>query len=334
MSGASQGFLEFAIKAWNNRHYIMQGRNADERTRRIYNYYNYFEGMDSPDWCELIKAIEQEFQKCANLKFNFQSYKDVSLRGYEIADMAESLSGTLDNGSSVLALLQQMPEELCQFSYYDSKNRVFRAPSTAEELIKSDPAFMFDEFLWNYTARQANMAKYRIYVTPRTVYSPKVYVYLIQMMNMFGGYPTPCSGKILIPGPETNKRADKIVLYCQNKEEMQGGVKLLNYFQHNLGQANLFENLNPRSTKPVQGLAGVAVTSQPEPDRRMMRYAGQKRVQGISFGMSRAAIIYLAMNDNCRKSGDQSIQFLNDCHRIAKIANIDIEQKRVNLEEG
>lgn len=106
----------------------------------------------------------------------------------------------------------------------------------------------------------------------------------------------------------------------------------MKYYQRDSGLAYLFENLNPRSTTPVKGLSGVAATSQPAPDEKMMRYAGIKRVQGISFGMSRAAVIYLAMNDNYRKRGDQSIQFLNDCHKIARIANMDIQQKRIRLE--
>lgn len=139
--------------------------------------------------------------------------------------MAKSLNDTLDNDSSMLALLQELSADAYQFSYYDSKNRVFRAPSTSSELIKSDPAFMLDQFLWNITPRNRNMSKYRNYVTPRSEYSPEIFGYLVRVMNGFGGYPTPSSGKLLIPGPETNKRADKIVLYCQNEEEMEGALK-------------------------------------------------------------------------------------------------------------
>jgi hypothetical protein len=157
----------------------------------------------------------------------------------------------------------------------------------------------------------------------------------------------PSSGKLIVPGPLSKHRADKIVLYCQNKEELDNGIKLLKVYQEQGGARQAFENISPLSTKPVKGLQGVAITAQPTPDAAVMNFAGIKRVKGISFGMSRAAIIYNAMRDNYKaptapntpmtrnmqmSEGNDVIKFINDSYRIARIANIDIEQKQSGLE--
>ena len=331
MSSTSIGFLEFALKAWNNRHTIMQAENDEARTRRIYDYYNYFEGLQTPDLSELLKQVEIQLAECGNYSFYFQNYFEIKMKGDDISKMAKSLNDTIDNDSSMIPLLKTMFKESYAFSYYDSDTRTVRAPKTKKELIASDPAFVLDQFLWNFTNRRGATSLYRIYVTPRAVYAPRVFKYLIHNMNRQAKLPS--SGKLILPGPLSDKRVDKIVLYCQNEEEMKGGIELLEYYQITAGRAHYFENQSPLSTKPVDGLTGVAVTSQPTPDAVIMHYAGIERVKGISFGMSRAAIIYLALRDNYRKQGDASISFLDDCHRIARLAGIDIEQNQGALQQ-
>ncbi|MGQ8365548.1 hypothetical protein [Glaciecola sp. 1036] len=335
MADPSGGFLEFAIKAWHHRDHIMQAKNAAECTRRIYNYYNYFEGIEQPDWCELLTSLETEFLVSRDLIFYFQGLNDIHFRGDHLSYMAYSLRDLLNNDSAALALLQDIGKDSYQHSYFDKTTRRFRAPRTAKELVKSDPAFMLDQFLWNRTPRSKNMAMYRIYVTPQSLFCPKVFTAIVRKMNsqVPSTFKMPSSAKMLIPGPGTSKRADKIVLYCQDKDELDGGVEFLRLYQKKYGYAALFESLIPRSTKPVSDLQGVAVTPQPSPESFMMGYAGidKDKVKGISFGMSRAAIIYLAMNDNYRKGDSASIQFLRDCHKIARIANIDIHLNRADL---
>lgn len=331
MSGASAGFLEFAVKAWNNRHHIMQGKDAEDRTYRIYNFYNYFEGLNTPDLCELLTQVELQFNNFAGHSFYFQNYFEVKLKGDDIASMAKSVNEVLDNDASIVVLLKDLFKKSYSRSYFDETTHTFRAPQTKRELIEADPAFLLDQFLWNFTPRRNDSAKYRIYVTPKAQYAPKVFLFLVHHMHQFLN--TPSSGKLALPGPSSDKRVDKIVLYCQSKLEMEGGINLLKDYQKS-GRAYRFENLNPLSTKPLKGLAGVAVTVQPTPDEVIMHYAGieKNRVKGISFGMSRAAIIYLAMRDNYRKPGDASIDFLRDCHKIARLAGINIEQNQDALD--
>lgn len=107
MSDPSAGFLEFALKAWHNRHYVMQAQGAEARTRRIYNYYNYFDCIRDTGLCSVLEEIELQFQKCANLKFYFQSHRSVKLSGNSIAEMAGYLNELLDKDSSKLVLLQK-----------------------------------------------------------------------------------------------------------------------------------------------------------------------------------------------------------------------------------
>lgn len=348
MASAPIGFIEFAMMAWSNRRHIMAGLDADARVRRIYHYYHYNAGMNNPDWCELITNIEHEYGNCGHLVFQFQGLLKTGISGTDIAYMARELNGILDNDSALLSILKEAAKENYKTSVYDSATRTFRAPKNNKELILSDPAFMLDKFLWHFGPKRDSMSKYRIYVTPASIHCPRVFTTLASRINDANPRTSdfPSSGKMIIPGPKTSSRADKIVLYCSNKEEMQGGIDFLTLYQRRY--RGFFENASPRSTRPVEGLTGVAVTPQPTPDPVIMHYAGQTRVRGMSFGMSRAAVIYLAMSDNYRPANlqaddndneedrhgeDCSIQFLRDCHKIARAAKLDIhlDQDALNV---
>ncbi|WP_395338447.1 hypothetical protein PN836_011625 [Ningiella sp. W23] len=338
MASASVKFLEFAQMAWNNRVHIMAGRNAEERVSRIYRYYFYHESIARPDWCVFLTNFENEFRACGAARFHFQGSELGRIRATTLADKAASLNEILNNDSALLASFKEFTRTHQAFSILDPKTHTFRAARTELELFESDPSFILDKFLWYIGPKRDGMAKYRIYVTPQVIHCPKVFTDLAYYMSLPKppGFDFPSSVKLMVPGLQSLKRADKVVMYCQTRAEMKGGVDYLRQYQRR--SAGIFEDISPRSTKPVEGLRGVAITPQPTPDSRIMGYAGKNETQGMSFGMSRSAIIYLAMNDNYRPLRDDPTKrsdymgFWNDCHRIARAANIDIHLDRADLD--
>jgi hypothetical protein len=278
-----------------------------------------------------LRHLEYQFIDFAHREFFFQR-ANWTLNGKNISDMASELNNIYDSDTAFEAALSETRYN--PNCYNDMLLNLTTGktvgPQTAEHLAKIDPAFILGQFLWHCgpTSMPSN-STYRIYVTPQVLYCPRVFYRLVEQIYVPRppGIKFPNGLKLMIPGPIGFQRADKIVMYCANKEEMIGGVNFLREYQK--VHSSLFENVNPRSTKPVEGLNGVSVTPQPTPDETMMAYAGQHETKGMSFGQSRAAIIYLAMLDNYGKNNIQ--KFLVDCYRIAQIANIDIRLERDDL---
>ncbi|MEM7188887.1 MAG: hypothetical protein AAF439_04680, partial [Pseudomonadota bacterium] len=196
-------------------------------------------------------------------------------------------------------------------------------PTNKPPTLKTDPAYILKSFCWNY-ARPHKSSAYRIYVTPFLRDAASVYCEFIRFIN--GRDPVegidhlaaPPRGKLGIPGADEGNRIDRIVIYCDDKDQMEVGLDWFRHYQKSFPLK--FMNKTPRSTAPVEGLRGVAITLQPQADAAEMKKAGINKVKGMSFGMSRSAVLALAL-----KQSNSLPNFKQNVDTIAQRAGLKLE---------
>ena len=191
--------------------------------------------------------------------------------------------------------------------YAEYKEQVGEAEQNA---LEEDPILVLKKFVWTYGMAPKGSSKFRIYVSPKVDQSVPVFcdiaAYMHGKFRVPGMDPMqfPGSGKVGTPGPRVNAetgrveltdRTDRIVLYCETEDQMKGGVAWLRHYQAQAGKKARFQPEMPRGTKIVEDLVGVSITVQPQASATVMKRAGIDKVKGMSFGMSRSAVIYLAL---------------------------------------
>ncbi|MEM6489848.1 MAG: hypothetical protein AAF677_16515 [Pseudomonadota bacterium] len=355
MVTAREGMAEFALAAWLSRDAIMEGDSVDACIRRIYDLYNHGDIKTVPNWRSLLFRARHAFStKVARTPFALQGH-DTYPTGAEIAgalgkimEVAQEPAKITQLGTrrsrtqrAVKDLVREVRSKLAQgiFADRDSAQAYHREQKSAieAEMLRNDPIALLGRFVWHYgMAPHRGGSAFRIYVTPKLDESAPVFCDLVRRMSGLDTVPSesaiqfPGKGKVAMPGVHSPNRTDRIVLYCKNEVQLLGGIAWLRRYQSTGASRARFDSRNPRATKPVPDLAGVAVSTQPLPNAEFMRErANIRRVKGMSFGMSRAAVIYAALEHSEREGIGDLMGFADVLERCIREAEIDIDLKRI-----
>ena len=352
MPTARESWDEFVRTAWNKRDDIMAPLEGDkgtemERTLKcvkvIYNIYNAGDLTKMPNWQNLLSLGARAFiDRCKAREFWFQSESKTRISGQELGEalgklcldaiktksfsiprvplsgqkINETLKGFVKARKSGMITKETFNSMVAQIKGISSKKR-----------METDPALVLNQFVWHQPpGKRSSGGKYRIYVAPTLEHTIPVYCDMVEdLMNGTGAIGSiPTKLKVGTPTPNGSNRVDRIVVYCANEAEMNGGVEWLRDYQQT--RRAKFQSMVPLATKPVDGLLGVSITPQPKPEHSIMVKAGRNRSTstGISFGMSRAHVIYLGLKSAYENDADFSTYKLY-VEAWAKAAKLDID---------
>lgn len=356
MPSAQESWDKFVRIAWEKRDEILEPgleqKNALKCVKNIYAYYNLGDLSKIPNWKKLLAAGSRAFMdKCGAHSFWVQGESNVPILGKAFGEAfaklcleslkVESftvppyskLKSTLDIEDKKADLL--IYKVLGKITEDDYKKFVGVLNGlTTRQKMSYDPALALNQFVWHCPpTKKRSGSKYRIYVAPTLEQTVPVFCDMVaDMMNAPGELGSvPTALKVGTPTPNGRNRVDRIVVYCTDQTEMDGGVEWLRVYQEkNKGK---FQAQLPLATKPVDGLLGVSVTPQPKPDHEIMKQAGRnkKNSGGISFGMSRSHVIYLGLRTTMER-GEDFAAYKFYVEWWAKKAGLDIALE--NLEVG
>ena len=349
METARQSWIRFMKDVWARRDAIMEGPEdqVDQKVNRIYAMYNYKDGKAIENWPTVLAQAKAAFEtRASSTRFKFQvaglrtKGKDIAdaiddiiyLAGQPNMDMA-SIAGTRP---SYKARISQRKQKLSG-DYKKGKLKydqmITRLKKYQQEQLKDalsdDPQIVLGEFLW-YHRRGADASgrPFRLYASPLPQHSVPVFIDMVRWLRgkaaVAGLDHTkgPQKGKVSMPKP-FSARVDRIVMYCKGEEQLEQGVEWFRDYQIAKGKQGLFEAIRPRSTQQVEGLKGIGISQQPLPNEDILTDAGvpNKKLKGMSFGKSRAALLYLALRD-----AKFEFTFRANCRRLIEAAGFDIDQ--------
>ncbi|MEM7190520.1 MAG: T3SS effector HopA1 family protein [Pseudomonadota bacterium] len=355
MPSARDSWNQFVRTAWDNRKKIMapglDQKHALECVKNVYTYYNLGDVSKIPNWQSLLSQGARAFiDRCGSREFWFQGESSSMVSGQELGEALgklcfESLKvknfsippyGQLESTKAIKATLKGFKDAkesgMISEDDYDKMVETIMEISTTKKKMEHDPALALNQFVWHQPkTKKAHGSMFRIYVAPTLEQTIPVYCDMVEdLMNApgeLGSIPTKL--KVGTPKPDSNNRVDRIVVYCRDQTEMDGGVEWLRGYQKK--NAARFQSQLPLATKPVDGLVGVSITPQPKPDHSVMVHAGRKKKTstGISFGMSRSHVIYLGLRTALKKSAPNNTfnaykQYVEAWARKAKL-DIDLD---------
>lgn len=350
MESARQSWVKFQTDVWKRREIIMEGDNVDKKVKRIYAMYNYKDGKAITGWPTVLANASEAFRtKGSTTRFKFQG-KGIQETGTEISKAIDVVRRIASQPNMSIAAVagadsfysQIVKNEIVKLEGLIDEEKISEDQAIVhlqkfKEYLKdnkliTDPQMVLGAFLW-YNRRNADASgrPFRLYASPLPQYSVPVF---LDMVRWLRGKPDPSGldatkgpqkGKVSMPTPYS-ARVDRIVMYCKGEEQLQMGVDWFRHYQKTLGKRGLFDNVRPRSTQSVDGLQGIGVSQQPLPNEDILTDAGvaNERLKGMSFGMSRAALLYLALAQS-----DYEFQFRANCRRLVEAAGFDIDQTKL-----
>lgn len=349
METARQSWIQFMKDVWARREAIMEGPEdeVDRKVGRIYAMYNYKNGKAIANWPTVLSLAETAFRtKASNTRFKFQ-VAGIREKGDDIADAIEDIAlmasqPNMDMASvaatrpSYKANIRKRRKKLEGYvksgalthDQMVTKLKKFQADQL-EDALYDDPQIVLGEFLWYYRSGASDTGRpFRLYASPLPQHSVPIFLDMVRWQRgkaaVVGLDHTkgPQKGKVSMPTP-FSARVDRIVMYCKGEEQLTEGVEWFRHYQETLGKQGLFEAIRPRSTQSVEGLKGIGISQQPLPNEDVLTDAGvpNRKLKGMSFGKSRAALLYLALKD-----AEFEFTFRANCRRLIEAAGFDIDQ--------
>lgn len=315
---------EFIDKVWPHHEAINQAGTFEDRTGCIYGFYNHSMMRANPNFQATFSNIAQALNRAGAFTFDIQR-TDITGTGSDFATAFATLRDLTEPNMYHAYRRATNPtnrprkpypwQRKAKAAYRAELEEIewFRAlrDQVAIERLRDDPAAILGRFLYHTVGNGAPDCLYRVYITPTLQQTAKVYAELIYFMHRLFNMgdnvkplrfdtPRPLEAKMTLPAADENlrgkvgtARSDRIVVYCQTQAEMQITIDWLRRYQED--SRGLFDTISPRGTKPVNGLNGVSVANEPDPEDAFNRDTG---MNSWSFGLALSALIAMALRLN------------------------------------